>query len=53
MAFRLIERLGVAGPPYRVTRYASLDAARQMARAAAFDFLIEDHCGKPIEYCVG
>ena len=53
MAFRLIERLSVADPPYRITRHASLDTARQMARASAFDFLIEDHCGKPIEYRIG
>ena len=53
MAFRLIERLGVAGPPYRITQHVSLDAARQIAYATAVDFLIEDDCGKPIEYRIG
>jgi hypothetical protein len=50
MSFWLIERLGVSGQySWRVTLHSTLNAAREMGNASAFDFLIQDHTG-PVEY---
>jgi hypothetical protein len=54
MTFRVIERYGVAGRyDWRVTRHPTLDAARRLAAASVVDFLIEDDCGRPVEYRIG
>jgi hypothetical protein len=51
MTFRVIERFGVASQySWRVTRHPTLDAARRVAAASAVDYLIEDDCGRPVEY---
>jgi len=51
MTFRVIERFGIASRyNWRVTRHLTLDAAQRVAAASAVDYLIEDDCGRPVEY---
>jgi hypothetical protein len=52
MTFRVIERFGIASRRHnwRVTRHLTLDAAQRVAAASAVDYLIEDDCGRPVEY---
>jgi hypothetical protein len=54
MTFRVIERYGIARQySWHVTLHHTLEAARRAAAASAVDFLIEDDCGRPVEYRIG